>query len=39
MEGLRAAPGSEPSAAKLNYSSFVYFDLDHDGRYGLGDRR
>jgi hypothetical protein len=25
-------------AGKLNYSSFVYFDLDHDGRYGLGDR-
>lgn len=23
---------------KLNYSSFVYFDLDRDGRYGLGDR-
>ncbi len=26
------------SAGKLNYSSFVYFDLDRDGRYGLGDR-
>jgi hypothetical protein len=25
-------------AGKLNYSSFVYFDLDRDGRYGLGDR-
>jgi hypothetical protein len=23
---------------KLNYSSFVYFDADRDGRYGLGDR-
>ena len=26
------------SSGKLNYSSFVYFDLDRDGRYGLGDR-
>ena len=24
---------------KLNYSSFVYFDADRDGCYGLGDRR
>lgn len=23
---------------KLNYSSFVYFDVDRDGRYGLDDR-
>jgi hypothetical protein len=23
---------------KLNHSSFVYFDADRDGRYGLGDR-
>jgi hypothetical protein len=23
---------------KLNYSSFVYFDIDRDGRYSLGDR-
>ena len=23
---------------KLNYSSFVYFDVDRDGGYGLGDR-
>ncbi|MBA1144218.1 hypothetical protein H0241_28835 [Mesorhizobium sp. CCANP35] len=22
----------------LNHSSFVYFDIDRDGRYGLGDR-
>ncbi|WP_027059894.1 hypothetical protein [Mesorhizobium loti] len=22
----------------LNYSSFVYFDVDRDGRYGVGDR-
>ena len=26
------------SSGKLNYSSFVYFDVDRDGRYGLGDR-
>ena len=26
------------STGKLNYSSFVYFDVDRDGRYGLGDR-
>ncbi|MEW9805607.1 hypothetical protein ABUE31_06405 [Mesorhizobium sp. ZMM04-5] len=26
------------SAGKLNYSSFVYFDVDRDGRYSLGDR-
>jgi hypothetical protein len=26
------------SKGKLNYSSFVYFDVDRDGRYGLGDR-
>lgn len=25
-------------AGKLNYSSFVYFDVDRDGRYGLSDR-
>jgi hypothetical protein len=25
-------------AASLNYSSFVYLDVDRDGRYGLGDR-
>jgi hypothetical protein len=23
---------------RLNYSSFVYFDVDRDGRYSLGDR-
>ncbi|RVB60235.1 hypothetical protein ENZ75_32655, partial [Mesorhizobium sp. M7A.F.Ca.CA.002.04.1.1] len=22
----------------LNYSSFVYFDVDRDGKYGAGDR-
>jgi hypothetical protein len=26
------------STGKLNYSSFVYFDVDRDGRYSLGDR-
>lgn len=26
------------SAGKVNYSSFVYFDVDRDGRYSLGDR-
>ena len=26
------------SPASLNHSSFVYFDLDRDGRFGLGDR-
>jgi hypothetical protein len=26
------------SAGKVNYSSFVYFDLDRDGRYSAGDR-
>ncbi len=26
------------SKGKLNYSSFVYFDVDRDGHYGLGDR-
>lgn len=26
------------SVGKLNYSSFIYFDVDRDGRYGLGDR-
>ena len=26
------------SRGDLNYSSFVYFDADRDGRYGLGDR-
>lgn len=26
------------ATGKLNYSSFVYFDVDRDGRYGLGDR-
>jgi hypothetical protein len=26
------------SGGKLNYSSFVYFDVDRDGRYSLGDR-
>ncbi|MGX5842421.1 hypothetical protein ACWGTI_17030 [Mesorhizobium sp. ArgA1] len=26
------------SRGQLNYSSFVYFDADRDGRYGLGDR-
>jgi hypothetical protein len=26
------------AAGKLNYSSFVYFDVDRDGRFGLGDR-
>jgi hypothetical protein len=23
---------------EINYSSFVYFDVDRDGRYGVGDR-
>lgn len=26
------------SRGNLNYSSFVYFDVDRDGRYSLGDR-
>jgi hypothetical protein len=26
------------SRGNLNHSSFVYFDADRDGRYGLGDR-
>ena len=26
------------STGTLNYSSFIYFDVDRDGRYGLGDR-
>jgi len=26
------------SDGRVNYSSFVYFDLDRDGRYGTGDR-
>ena len=26
------------SRSILNHSSFVYFDVDRDGRYGLGDR-
>jgi hypothetical protein len=26
------------SRGKLNYSSFVFFDVDRDGRYSLGDR-
>lgn len=26
------------STGKLNYSSFVYFDVDRDGRYSVGDR-
>lgn len=34
------APRKDWSRAtgKLNYSSFVYFDVDRDGRYGVGDR-
>ena len=43
---LRANPANDyavrrdwsGSHGKLNYSSFVYFDADRDGRYGLGDR-
>jgi hypothetical protein len=27
------------SGGTLNYSSFVYFDVDRDGKYGVGDRR
>ncbi len=26
------------SSGELNYSSFVYFDVDRDGIYGIGDR-
>ncbi|WP_425418455.1 hypothetical protein [Oricola indica] len=26
------------SSAKVNYSSFVFYDVDRDGRYGLADR-
>jgi len=26
------------STGTLNYSSFVYFDVDRDGKYGMGDR-
>ncbi|KQU83279.1 hypothetical protein ASD12_09560 [Mesorhizobium sp. Root102] len=26
------------SSGTLNYSSFVYFDVDRDGKYGVGDR-
>jgi hypothetical protein len=26
------------SSGRLNYSSFVFFDVDRDGRYSLGDR-
>ncbi|BAV46720.1 hypothetical protein MesoLj113a_31860 [Mesorhizobium sp. 113-1-2] len=28
----------ERSTASVNYSSFVYFDVDRDGTYGVGDR-
>ncbi|QKC82737.1 hypothetical protein [Mesorhizobium sp. NZP2077] len=28
----------ERSTGTVNYSSFVYFDVDRDGRYGVGDR-
>jgi len=28
----------EKSGGKVNYSSFVFFDTDRDGRYGLADR-
>jgi hypothetical protein len=28
----------ERSTGTVNYSSFVYFDVDRDGKYGVGDR-
>src|SRR5690348_11226273 len=28
----------ERSTGTVNYSSFVYFDVDRDGTYGVGDR-
>ena len=33
-----AANTKRRSAGSLNYSSFVYLDVDRDGRYGVGDR-
>ena len=34
-----AAPNTKRrSAGSLNYSSFIYLDVDRDGRYGVGDR-